>query len=213
MNITWRGHACFILESDEGVRVAFDPYDESVGYPMRPFLADVVLSSHGHHDHCCRDLLKGNPVWIQGEGEENVSGVRVTGYSTWHDDARGSLRGPNTMFLIEMDGLRILHAGDLGEQLSKTLLSRLGRIDVLMLPVGGTYTLTGEQAAQVAQAVGAAVTLPMHYKAAGVTYPITDEKPFLEAMDALDAPHMKALSLTPVNIKDAPRVVVMELEA
>ena len=114
MKITWRGHACFVLTSEQGVRVATDPYDASVGYPMRALSADVVLMTHGHHDHSCRDLLRGEPVIIQTPGAHDACGVRVTGFESWHDDRQGALRGPNMLYLIEMDGVRILHAGDLG---------------------------------------------------------------------------------------------------
>ena len=144
MKITWRGHSCFLLENEQGTRVAIDPYDESVGYPMRPLESDVLLISHAHHDHSCPDMLRGNPIVIDGEGEYNVCGLRITGYASWHDAQRGALRGANRMYLIEMDGLRILHAGDLGEVPGASQLKRFGRVDIAMLPVGGTYTLTGE---------------------------------------------------------------------
>lgn len=212
MKITWRGHACFVLTSDQGVRVATDPYDASVGYPMRAFSADAVLMSHGHHDHCCRDLLRGEPVIIQTPGTHDACGVRVTGFESWHDDRQGALRGPNILYLIEMDGVRILHAGDLGEAISADTLARIGHVDVLMIPVGGTYTLTGPQAAEIARALGAAVTIPMHYKASCVTYPLTDERPFLTAMHAADAPRCAELEVTQRNVQTLPRVVVMDWE-
>lgn len=180
---------------------------------MRPLEADAVLITHGHHDHCCHDMLRGNPIMVEDVGEHIICGVRITGFSTWHDSAQGTLRGPNTMYLIEMDGLRIVHAGDLGEMPGTSLTKRLGRVDVLMIPVGGTYTLTGEEAAKAARAMGASVVIPMHYKVPGVTYPITDEKPFLEAMDAQETPRERRLVVTPLSIQSMPRVIVMLPEA
>lgn len=212
MKLTWYGHACFLLESAQGVRVATDPYDDSVGYPMREIAADAVLMSHGHCDHSCRDMLAGNPLVLDECGQYEVKDVRITGYASFHDDRQGALRGKNVMNLIEMDGVRVLHAGDLGELPDRRTVDKIGRVDVLLLPVGGTYTLTGEQAAQTAMAFGAAVTIPMHYKTPCVAYPITDEHPFLAAMGATSAPHRALLNLTPDSVRSLPRVVVMDWE-
>lgn len=212
MKLTWYGHACFMLENAQGVRVATDPYDDSVGYPMREISADAVLMSHSHHDHSCRDMLAGNPLVLDERGQYEVENVRITGFASFHDDRQGALRGKNVMNLIEMDGVRVLHAGDLGELPSVQTVEKIGRVDVLLLPVGGTYTLTGEQAAQAAKAFDAAVTIPMHYKAPCVAYPLTDEWPFLASMGAMDAPHMAQLNLTPDSVRSLPRVVVMNWE-
>lgn len=213
MKLTWRGHACFIMENDQGVRIAIDPYDASVGYPMRPIAADAVLMSHGHHDHCCREMLVGDPQVIEACGQHAVQNVRITGFSSFHDDQQGALRGQNVLFLIEMDGVRLLHTGDLGHPLSSELIEKIGPVDVLMIPVGGTYTLTGEQAAQTAQRIGAQVTIPMHFKASCVGYPITDAQPFLKAMGAENAPEMAELCLTPESVKALPGVVMMDWKA
>lgn len=210
MQILWRGHACFVLTSDEGVRIAMDPYDASVGYPMRTLEADAVLMSHGHADHSCCDMLRGEPGIIRTPGVHAVRGVRITGFESWHDDQKGALRGANVMYRIEMDGVRILHAGDLGEMPETETLTRIGRVDVLMIPVGGTYTLDGVQAAQVARAIGAAVTVPMHFKTPCVAYPITDERPFLAAMGTPDAPRVAELDVTPRSVRTLPRVAVMD---
>lgn len=213
MKLTWRGHACFILENDQGMRIAMDPYDASVGYPMRPIAADAVLMSHGHHDHCCREMLAGDPQVIDTCGQYEVQNVRITGFPSFHDDQHGALRGKNVLFLIEMDGVRLLHAGDLGHPLSSELIEKIGPVDVLMIPVGGTYTLTGEQAAKTAQAINAQVTIPMHFKASCVGYPITDAQPFLKSMNVGNVPEMKELLLNPESIRALPGVVMMDWQA
>lgn len=210
MIIRWLGHSSFILESENGFTLATDPFDETVGYPLRPIKADAVTISHDHHDHSYTKRLMDNPILITSVGESEIGNVRVTGYATFHDDQQGALRGKNTIYLIEMDGIRLLHAGDLGEKISETLLRRIGRVDVLMIPVGGTYTLTGEQAAAVATDLNAKLTIPMHYKLPCVTYPITSVQPFLDAMGMAHATYISELELTPISVEKQPKVVLLQ---
>ena len=213
MKLTWYGHACFMMESENGVRIAVDPFDASVGYPMRSIEADAVLMSHGHHDHCCRDMIAGEPIVIDTLGHNEIDGVRVTGFASFHDDQQGALRGKNIVHLIEMDGVRLLHAGDLGHLLSSETIREIGPVDVLMIPVGGTYTLTGEEAAKVAKAIGAKVTIPMHYKEACVQYPITDEQPFFAAMGVQNVPKMAVLEVRAQTVEKLPSVCQMDWKA
>lgn len=210
MKLFWNGHSCFTLENAQGLRVVTDPYDETVGYRMGPLEVDVLLISHDHHDHNCLAQVKGAPQIIRGAGIHAAQGIPITGVEAWHDDKEGALRGENTIFLMEMDGLRIVHAGDLGQMLTPSQRSALGEIDVLMLPVGGTYTLGGAQAARLTKEMDAKITIPMHYKLPCVTYPITDEQPFLAAMGAEGAPRCDLLDVTRESIAALPRVLVME---
>ncbi len=181
MKITWMGHACFAMETADGTRIVTDPFDESVGYPLPWGPADIVTVSHEHHDHNCAERLNPRRV-VRGAGTVDIGAVHITGIPAFHDEAQGKKRGANTIFVIEADGLRMAHLGDLGHPLSAETRAAIGKIDVLMLPVGGFYTIDGAQAAQEVRALQPRVALPMHYKTAYLDYPITDEQPFLAVL-------------------------------
>lgn len=153
MRITWLGHACFALESG-GYRLVIDPYRDVPGYGALQTSAHAVFCSHGHFDHAateCVTLLPPRP-----------SPFAVKALPCFHDEVRGAKRGENTIHLFESEGLRVAHLGDLGHPLSSELLAALRECDVLLLPVGGVYTIDPAAAKQVAEAVNATVTVPMH---------------------------------------------------
>lgn len=178
MKLTWMGHACFLMEGN-GVTWLTDPYDAEVGYPQPPVYADVVTMSHEHHDHNDASWVLGGPQIVRGSGSGSVCGLAYQAVDTFHDGEGGSLRGANRIYVVEMDGLRIAHLGDLGHGLSPEQLAQLGRVDVALIPVGGTYTLDAPAAAQVAAAIGAPLTVAMHFKLPGVQLPIADASAFL----------------------------------
>ena len=158
MKLIWHGHACFELRLSSG-SVVFDPYcpGSVPGLSLPELSADAVICSHGHSDHCWAGA-------VQLSGRE--PGFRVTQLPTFHDDQRGRLRGENLCTVIEGDGLRIAHLGDLGHPLSGDELSRFGRLDLLMIPVGGVYTVDAAQAKELVEALRPRITVPMHYKCA-----------------------------------------------
>ena len=137
MKLTWCGHSCFLLESRSG-SVVFDPYAPGSvpGLVLPTLRADAVICSHEHADHFY-------PEGVELSGRKPDFEIRQ--FDCWHDDARGAKRGKNMMTLVEADGLRVLHMGDLGHMLSPEQLAALGRVDVLMIPVGGFYTIDARQ--------------------------------------------------------------------
>jgi len=172
MKLTYFGHAMFRLESG-GSSILIDPYDEKVGYPIPDVAATAVTVSHEHGDHSNIAAVKGHPKVIRGlkdagkdwaEVNERVGPFTISGVATYHDASSGNDRGKNTIFIFEAEGLRIAHAGDLGHPLSAEQVSALGKIDVLMLPVGGHYTCGPTEAEQVVDQVRPRVVIPMHYK-------------------------------------------------
>ena len=162
MKLTWYGHSCFLLETAEGSAV-FDPYAPGSvpGWRMPALRADRALCSHGHSDH---NWAEG--VTLTGETPR----FKVETLDTWHDEKKGRQRGANTIHVVEAEGKRIAHLGDLGHELKPEQLAALGRIDVLMLPVGGFFTIDAKQAQRVAEAIGAPVVIPMHYRGKGFGY-------------------------------------------
>ena len=154
MNLKWLGHSCFLLTSESGVRILMDPCAPKTGYTIAPVEADAVTASHDHYDHNYFDAALGDPVRITEPGVHEVKGVRITGIPTWHDKERGAKRGRNIMFLVEMDGIRLLHAGDLGHLPDEAAVRAVGQVDVLRAPIGGVYTIDGTEAKELARLLG-----------------------------------------------------------
>lgn len=155
MRITWLGHACFALESGS-YRLITDPYRDVPGYGPLQTEAHAVFCSHGHFDHAAVECVTLLPP--------ERSPFAVTELPCFHDEVCGTKRGEDTIRIFESGGLRIAHLGDLGHALPPEQLAQLHRIDVLLLPVGGVYTINPTEAKQTAEAIGAAVTVPMHYR-------------------------------------------------
>lgn len=159
------GHAEFLIETESGVRIVTDPYDASCGYPVKEVTADIALVSHHHHDHDAIDNLKGEFRAIDRDGTYTPeSDLRITAIPGWHDDVQGAKRGSTLLFLMEAEGLRIAHLGDIGCDLNEEQLSVLGEIDILMIPIGGFFTIDATQAYKIANQLKAKIILPMHYR-------------------------------------------------
>ena len=164
MKLTWLGHSCFLVETAEGSAV-LDPYAPGSvpGLRLPKVTADLVLCSHGHRDH---GYLEG----VTPSGRH--ASLRIRTLDTWHDDRHGALRGNNTVHILDAEGLRLVHLGDLGHMLSEDQIQALGKVDILLIPVGGHYTIGPETAAELAKAIGAGITVPMHYRGAGFGYDV-----------------------------------------
>ena len=184
MLLQWNGHSEFLLESADGFRVLTDPFDDHVGYPMRDVRADAVTVSHEHGDHSYTAKVKGKPAILSEAGATRLTPqVKVSAVNAFHDDARGTKRGMTLLTVIEMDGLRIAHLGDIGTLLDADQQAFLRDIDILLIPVGGFYTIDATQAADIVRAIQPKVTVPMHYKTSyNSGWPISDVDPFWTAL-------------------------------
>jgi L-ascorbate metabolism protein UlaG (beta-lactamase superfamily) len=159
VTLRWLGHACFVLQAPK-VTIVFDPFpSDQVGYKPVTVRADVVLISHHHFDHDFVKGVEGKPKVIDTPSEHKIGAVRIVAFKTSHGNGRGS----NTVFIVEVAGLRIAHCGDLGVLPSDDEVKRWGRVDVLLVPVGGFYTIDADQAWQLVQRLKPAVVIPMHY--------------------------------------------------
>ena len=179
MKISWLGHSCFKIESDGGKIIVTDPFDEAVGYPLPKAKADVVTVSHDHHDHNHVAAIGGNPAVVRGPGKKAAAGIEFEGVASYHDDRGGKRRGKNTIFSFEMDGVRICHLGDLGHLLSEEDAAALGDVDVLMIPVGGVYTLDAGGAKKVVGQIRPKVVIPMHFMTPALTFEVDPPDRFL----------------------------------
>jgi L-ascorbate metabolism protein UlaG (beta-lactamase superfamily) len=182
MKIKWLGHASFLIISEEGTRIITDPYSVSGGISYAPITesADAVTVSHEHGDHNNSGVVKGSPHEIRGEGISKVKGIEFKGIASYHDAGKGSQRGTNTIFCFAVDGINICHLGDLGHLLSDKQIMDIGPVDIVLVPVGGYFTIDAEQATAVSQSLEARVVIPMHYKTAGCGYPISGVDEFLK---------------------------------
>ena len=204
-------HAEFLIETEGGFRIVTDPYDSSCGYPVETVEADAVLVSHGHHDHNAVENVSGHPAVISEEGVFSPDPmIRVTSISGYHDDEQGRKRGTTLLFLIEAEGLRIVHLGDLGCMLDEEKIRKLFRPDVLMIPVGGFFTIDGKQAAETAKKLEARTVLPMHYKTDYIAgWPISGPEEFMNAFSGQTAfRDAEALRVTAGDMECQPRVVL-----
>lgn len=185
MRIKYLGHSCFLITSDKGVRIVTDPYlhgayDGAVKYCAVKEAADIVTISHDHPDHCAGDTVPGIPSIFREKGEQKVKGVTFHGFSTYHDTSKGSERGQNVAFRLEVDGVKILHLGDLGHALDAKAASEMKPVDVLLMPVGGFFTMGAEDLDAVISSLAPILVIPMHYKTPGVDFPIAPVEDFLK---------------------------------
>ena len=189
MKLKWLGHSCFELTLPGGVIVT-DPYDDSVGYPPLRVKADAVLSSHGHFDHNHFEAVTGNPRILSAPGVHEVCGAKITAVPAFHDEARGSKRGENLIHLIEAEGLRIAHLGDLGHQPdTDAQREALSDLDVMLIPIGGTFTITTPEAVKLIEAFRPRCAIAMHFKNRYCHFNISDETEFVRLTGATRLPN------------------------
>ncbi|MBQ8200521.1 MAG: MBL fold metallo-hydrolase [Clostridia bacterium] len=202
MIISCIGHAKFLIELENGQRIVTDPYDATCGYPVTETPADVVLVSHGHHDHNAVDTMPESARVIDQAGVYDLGdGVTLTAITADHDDAGGSKRGKTLLFNLFAEGLHVGHMGDLGHIPTPEQRMQLGRTDVLMIPVGGHFTIDAVTAKEVAALLEARVVLPMHYRTrANAGWPIQPVESFTQ------------LYQTPVEQLDLLRIAAGDLE-
>lgn len=163
MKITWLGHASFLIETED-INIVTDPFEKKVGYPIYAGRADIATVSHDHYDHNAVGLLKGKPRIVRETGLYEINGVRITGTATWHDKRQGRERGPNIIYKIETEDIALLHLGDLGHVLTPEQAAAVGNVDILLLPVGGRYTVDAGEAFIIAGLLQPRIIIPMHYK-------------------------------------------------
>ncbi|GLI20070.1 MBL fold metallo-hydrolase [Tepidanaerobacter syntrophicus] len=212
MKIRWLGHSCFLLEANDGTKIVTDPFDGSVGYKIPMVEADIVTVSHEHYDHNYVEGIQGEPEVIRSAGECAIDGINIKGVPAFHDEAKGAKRGPNIIFVFEIDGLRICHLGDLGHLLSKSQLEEIGDIDVLLIPIGGTFTVNAEGALAVIDQISPKIVIPMHYKTPAVSMPIDPVDKFVEKIGNAERIDSNTIEITPETLGDERRVIILNYE-
>jgi L-ascorbate metabolism protein UlaG (beta-lactamase superfamily) len=216
VRVKWLGHAAFLITSNGGVRIITDPYkvDMGLSYGEIAEAADVVLVSHDHADHSNAAGVKGNPTVIKGTGDKEAKGLKFRGIATHHDETGGSQRGDNTAYVFEVDGVKVCHLGDLGHDLSLRNVSEIGRIDVLIIPVGGVYTIDARMATAVSAKLAPRVVIPMHYATAKVDTAkfgaISGVEEFLKGKTGVDRMNSSEVAFDAGKLPGSSKVVVLK---
>ncbi len=185
MMITWQGHSCFKIQDKvgpEGVTVVTDPFGKDIGLKVPNFEADIVTVSHNHDDHNNVETLRGNPFVIDCAGEYDFKGVLVEGIDSFHDDKSGAERGRNIIYRMEIDDISVAHLGDLGAPLDNSQLEKLVGTDILLIPVGGKYTLDAKGAVEVISQIEPRMVIPMHYQTEGLKLELDSLDKFIKEL-------------------------------
>ena len=207
MKLKWYGHSCFSLTFANGVTVVTDPFDDTVGYSLCRARADVVLRTHDHFDHNYVQSLGGNPLLVTDSAPRAVNGLKIHGLDCFHDDAQGAKRGKNIIFIIEGDGLRIAHLGDLGHLPTPEMYEELRGVDVMLIPIGGTYTITTPEAVSLLKEAKPHTAIAMHFKTVLCNFPITDEQEFVRLTGAKYLPN--EVEISSETLDNLPAAAVM----
>jgi len=189
--ISWAGQACFQISisnsKNHSAQIVIDPFEEKIGLKVPRFSADILLITHEHSDHNNVKAVKPAgttaPFLISGPGEYEVKGVFIKGIPAFHDDSQGKERGKTTIYTIEAEDMKFCHLGDLGQsQLTDEQLEEIGSVDILMIPVGGVYTITGQEAQKIISQIGPKIVIPMHYQLPHLKMKLDDVKKFLKVV-------------------------------
>jgi len=216
MNIVWCGHSLFKIttnpQKNSPIKIVIDPYNKSAGLRVPKLEADILLITHQHDDHNNIKAVSGNPFLIEGPGEYDVKNIFIEGIPSFHDDNQGKERGENTIYVIESENLRICHLGDLGQkELTEQQLEKIGDVDILMIPVGGTYTISAQEAGKIMSQLEPHITIPMHYGLPNLKIKLDPINNFLKAFGLKSLPSMKKLSIKKKDVAtDEAKIIILE---
>ena len=210
MKIKYLAHAAFLITSDTGTRIVTDPYETSVGLNHGSIqeTADIVTVSHEHGDHNNIAAVQGNPKVVRAGAE--AKGIKIRAVAAAHDDAGGVQRGNNTIFCFEVDGINTCHAGDLGHVLTTEQVKSIGKVDVLMLPVGGFFTIDAKTAAKICDQLKPKVIIPMHFKTDKISFPIAGVDEFLTGKNNVTRVNGSEIELKSGKLPASAQVMVMK---
>jgi len=214
MKIKWYGHAAFKITTDGGVRVIIDPYQSgafggALSYGKITEETDIVLTSHDHDDHNYTKDIKGTFKHFNKEGVYKEKGLTIEAFPCYHDPSEGKERGNNLVFMIEADGLRLAHMGDLGHTLAQETVKKMGRVDIVLLPVGGFYTIDSDEAGMVMNEIKPKFTIPMHYKTPKCDFPIAGIEAFTAGKKGIKMVNAYEIEVNKDNLPKEPEIIVM----
>ena len=200
MKFKWWGHSCFLIESDNK-KIITDPYDDSLPYKKVDDSADLVTVSHDHFDHNAVERLEGDFEVVKNKEGYQDGDLEIKAIPSYHDKNEGEDRGENLIFTIDFGDKKVCHMGDIGHPLGEKEFSELEDIDILLIPVGGYYTINADEAFEIAEKIDPEFIIPMHYKTDILDFPITGVEDFIHKFDH-----------DVIEIKDGPEVDINEVD-
>lgn len=211
MDISWFGQAAFRIKG-KAASIVTDPFEAKIGLKLPKVEADILTVSHDHFDHNNISAVGGEPFVITGPGEYEIKGVSVVGVGSFHDDRKGEERGKNNLFNIQIDGVNVAHLGDLGQNsLSTAQVEELGAIDILLIPVGGYFTIDAATAAKIVAQLEPKIVIPMHYQVPGLAISeLEGVEKFLKEMAKETAETVQKLTITKDKLPEELQVILLE---
>ena len=211
MKIRWLGHSAFLITADDGTRIITDPYGDypALHYAQIEGPAEIVVVSHRHGDHFGAKV-KGNPRTVSGEGTKKGKGIEFKGLEVYHDTSKGTQRGSNTVFCFTVSGVRLCHLGDLGHMLSGPEIAEIGQVDVLMIPVGGFYTIDAAAATKICEQIKPRLIIPMHYRNDKCSFPISGVDDFLKGKANVKRLNTSDLELQAGQLPQTTEIIVLK---
>lgn len=211
MEVRWFGHSFFLVTTGKGKRIAFDPFDSSVGYPLPEVEADFVLVSHEHFDHNNVALVRGYQEVIRRPGEYVRDGVKIQVFSAFHDDEEGKKRGRNNVFRVEADEITFMHVGDLGMVPREEELRSWRPVRLLFVPVGGVYTVDAKGARELVEKLSPSIVVPMHYKTRFLSFSLNPVEHFLKNFERVKFLKSSVFTITAQDFPPLLEVWVLEV--
>jgi len=210
MKIKWLGHASFMITSETGTKIITDPYvtTENLNYGEIKESADIVTVSHEHTDHNNVSAVRGSPEVVRGTAK--VKGIEFKGIPAYHDNTEGKQRGKNTIFCFEVDGIRVCHLGDLGHPLSDEQVAELASVDILLIPVGGFFTIDAKVAGQLCDKLKPKVIIPMHFRNDKCTFPLAGVDEFLQGKEGVSRLDTSEVEFKQGELPATTKIVVLK---
>ncbi len=199
MKIRYLAHASFLIENKDGVRIITDPYkpnayDGGIKYDSIDEEADIVTVTHTHEDHNFTEAVKGNPEIVNTPERREIKGIVIEGFKTYHDPNQGKDRGENIIFSLDIDNIKLVHCGDLGDVNAD--LSGIKDVDILLIPVGGHFTINADEAYTIVNKLKPKIVIPMHYKTEKTSFPIENVQKFISKFERVKHIKDKEISFT-----------------
>ena len=212
MKIKWFGHSCFLLTSADGLTLLTDPFktESYLNYPAVQANADIVTVSHEHFDHNHLADITGKPEILRGALDQKTHGIQIRGLSVFHDDVLGKERGLNTIFCVSMDDINICHLGDLGHVLSAEEISLIGKVDLLLIPVGGVFTVGIDGADKIIGMIMPRITIPMHCKTERCQFLQWSADDFVRGKEGVREAGSSEIEINVTDMPAEPEIIILK---
>lgn len=209
MEIKWLGHSSFLITTNDGTKILTDPFDNTIGYNVYTGNADIITVSHDHYDHNYLREVKGTPTLVDKPMTYDLGNIKIHGISSYHDEVKGLKRGSNIIFVIEADGYKLAHLGDLGHLLDFDTINLLNNLDVLFIPIGGNYTIGPKEAVKLCDILDSKLIIPMHYKTPALNFTIKGLEEFIQNIKNGEKVHSKVYTL-PETMDFKNKVIILD---